>query len=155
MHLFTFIQLRNPGLMFRIAILGCQSFVLTGFSLMYLLSSSTAHRFVGYLEEEAVKTYTNCIKELDEGKLQLWENLSAPADAVKYWGLSENAKFREVLVAIRADECMHREFNHHFADLDPDLPVAKKEIVFLDNCVGEAHREDIVRIEEPKKNLIN
>jgi hypothetical protein len=28
------------------------------YSLAYILSPSMAHRFVGYLEEEAIKTYT-------------------------------------------------------------------------------------------------
>eukprot|EP01015_Nassula_variabilis_P000586 TRINITY_DN1030_c0_g1_i1.p1 TRINITY_DN1030_c0_g1~~TRINITY_DN1030_c0_g1_i1.p1 ORF type:complete len:118 (+),score=26.11 TRINITY_DN1030_c0_g1_i1:2-355(+) len=107
---------------------------------MYLISSSCAHRFVGYLEEEAVKTYTHCIKELDEGKLPHWTNLNAPQDAIKYWGLDQNAKFRDVLIAVRADECMHREVNHHFADINPESPVEQEKVTQLENCIGEAER---------------
>ena len=32
------------------------------FWIAYLLSPRFCHRFVGYLEEEAVKTYTNCLE---------------------------------------------------------------------------------------------
>lgn len=32
------------------------------FFLAYLISPKFCHRFVGYLEEEAVKTYTHCIE---------------------------------------------------------------------------------------------
>ena len=31
----------------------------------YLLSPKTCHRFVGYLEEEAVKTYTHLLHDID------------------------------------------------------------------------------------------
>ena len=37
---------------------------MTAFSVSYLLSPKFCHRFVGYLEEEAVKTYTQCLKVL-------------------------------------------------------------------------------------------
>lgn len=140
MHLFTFIKLRNPGMMFRLAVLMSQAVFILGFSATYAVSPSTAHRFVGYLEEEAVKTYTNCIKELDEGHLPRWLNLKAPEDALKYWGLPENATFRDVLVAVRADEVMHREVNHHLASLDPEMPVDGHKYHVVDNMVGEAVR---------------
>ena len=34
----------------------------TLFSLVYLISPKYCHRFVGYLEEEAVRTYTHCLE---------------------------------------------------------------------------------------------
>jgi hypothetical protein len=142
MHLFTFIQLRNPGIMFRLAVLFSQAAFIAGFTTMYALSSQTAHRFVGYLEEEAVKTYTNCLKELDDGKLPRWQDLKAPQEAIKYWGLPETATFRDVLVAVRADEAMHREVNHHLAELHPDMPVTGHKYHVVENMVGEALREE-------------
>ena len=141
MHLFTFIKLRNPGIMIRLAVLATQAIFLMGFSATYLLSSRTAHRFVGYLEEEAVKTYSNCIKELDEGKLPRWINMKAPEDSLKYWGLPEDATFRDVLVAVRADEVMHREVNHHLGNLHPDSPVDGHKYHVVENMIGEATRD--------------
>jgi ubiquinol oxidase len=35
-------------------------------------------RFVGYLEEQAVVTYTHILEELDAGRLPMWEKLPAP-----------------------------------------------------------------------------
>eukprot|EP01015_Nassula_variabilis_P030371 TRINITY_DN666_c0_g1_i4.p1 TRINITY_DN666_c0_g1~~TRINITY_DN666_c0_g1_i4.p1 ORF type:complete len:188 (+),score=33.54 TRINITY_DN666_c0_g1_i4:3-566(+) len=142
MHLFTFIQMRNPGILFRLAILFTQGFMLTAYSTMYLLSSRLSHRFVGYLEEEAVKTYTNCIKDIDDGKLPLWQNSKAPEIAIYYWGLQKDAKFRDALISIRADECMHREVNHHFADLGPETPFEQPKVIQVDSCVGEALKDD-------------
>ena len=37
-------------------------FFVTMFSVAYLISPRFCHRFVGYLEEEAVKTYTKCLQ---------------------------------------------------------------------------------------------
>ena len=135
MHLLTFLQIRQPGIIMRCLIMASQFFFISGYGFIYLVSPSTAHRFVGYLEEEAVKTYTQIIKDLDDGKLPLWEDLPAAKDAIRYWGLDENANFRDVIVSIRADEVSHREFNHHFADIPQDMPIAghKLEVVEAKN----------------------
>ena len=58
MHLFFFLTLRNPGVFYRLAIAISQGVFFNAYFLMYLISPSTCHRFVGYLEEEAVHTYT-------------------------------------------------------------------------------------------------
>lgn len=43
------------------------------YSTLYFISSKTAHRFVGYLEEEAISTYTTCINDIDNGLLPIWK----------------------------------------------------------------------------------
>ena len=75
-------------------------------------------RFVGYLEEQAVVTYTHILEELDAGRLPMWERLPAPEVAVKYWRLDPDAKMREVILAIRADEAHHRVVNHTLGSMD-------------------------------------
>ena len=53
---------------------------------------------VGYLEEEAVHTYTLCLEAIDEGRLPLWAEMDAPSDAAKYYGLKpESTKMREII----------------------------------------------------------
>jgi ubiquinol oxidase len=73
MHLMTFMTLRHPSLFFRAIVLGaqgvfynlfCMSVYILGLLrshggpivLSYLISPRTCHRFVGHLEEEAVRT---------------------------------------------------------------------------------------------------
>lgn len=80
---------------------------------MYVFSSKTAHRFVGYLEEEAVISYTHYLRDLDEGRI---ENVPAPDIAKKYWGLASDARLRDVLLVVRDDEAEHRDVNHQLAD---------------------------------------
>jgi hypothetical protein len=143
MHLFTFIRLRNPGVLFRAAVLGGQAIFIMFYGSLYILFPKIAHRFIGYLEEEAVKTYTGCIKELEEGKLPQWKDMPAPPDAIKYFGLDKNAMFKQVLVAIRADEVLHREVNHHLADLRPEQPLETKESFVVD-FEGSKDNEPII-----------
>lgn len=56
MHLLTFLTLAQPGYAFRGAVLVTQGVFFNSFLLAYLLHPRLCHRFVGYLEEEAVKT---------------------------------------------------------------------------------------------------
>ena len=115
--LLTFISLRQPGLLFRSAVLVAQGVVFNAFFAAYLLSPKTCHRFVGYLEEEAVKTYTHALADLDAGLLPAWNNQLAPPLAVEYWKLKEGATMRDLLLAVRADEACHSHVNHTLASL--------------------------------------
>ena len=49
-------------------IIGVQWVFYLFFFALYLISSKTAHRVVGYFEEEAVISYTHYLAEIDEGR---------------------------------------------------------------------------------------
>lgn len=78
----------------------------------YLLSPRTVHRFVGYLEEEAVITYTRQIKDLDEGRLPKWQHLQAPEIAVDYWKMPEGRRTMRDLLLYSAH---HRAIPENFS----------------------------------------
>ncbi|CAF3387933.1 unnamed protein product [Rotaria socialis] len=122
MHLLTFLELRQPGWLFRGFVLLGQGAFFNAFFLTYVISPRICHRFVGFLEEEAVITYTRCIEDVDAGRLPAWSNLPAPQIAKTYWRLPENSMMRDVLLAVRADEANHREVNHTLADVGPNAP---------------------------------
>jgi ubiquinol oxidase len=113
MHLMTFIEVAQPTLLERLVILGVQWAFYVAFFGLYLVSPRTAHRIVGYFEEEAVISYTLYLKEIDEGRSP---NVSAPAIARQYWKLPEGATLRDVVLVVRADEAHHRDVNHGFAN---------------------------------------
>ncbi|MCH8492146.1 MAG: alternative oxidase [Idiomarina sp.] len=113
MHLLTFIEVAKPNRFERLLIIIAQGVFYNAFFLLYLVSSKTAHRVVGYLEEEAVYSYTEYLEGVDNGK---YENIPAPQIAIDYWKLPHDARLREVIVAVRADEAKHRDVNHGFAD---------------------------------------
>jgi ubiquinol oxidase len=113
MHLMTFIEVAQPTAAERVLILVVQWLFYLAFFALYLLSARTAHRVVGYFEEEAVLSYTMYLAEIDAGRA---ENVAAPSLAKRYWGLAESARLRDVVLVIRADEAHHRDVNHAFAD---------------------------------------
>jgi ubiquinol oxidase len=112
MHLMTFIEVAKPTLFERFVVLAAQWVFYIGFFILYLISSKTAHRVVGYFEEEAVISYTHYLAEIDEGRTP---NVPAPAIAKRYWRLAEDATLRDVILVVRADEAHHRDVNHAFA----------------------------------------
>lgn len=113
MHLMTFIHIARPSGFERLLILLVQGAFYNFYFLLYLLSPATAHRVVGYLEEEAVYSYTTYLAGVDDGT---YANVPAPAVAIDYWKLAADARLREVIIAVRADEATHRDVNHRFAD---------------------------------------
>jgi hypothetical protein len=120
MHLMTAMTLKNPSWFFKTAVVCSQGIFVTMFSLAYLISPRFCHRFVGYLEEEAVKTYTHCLECFEEGSLKVWAQLPAPDIAKNYWRLPEGAMMRDVILVIRADEAHHRIVNHTLSSLPED-----------------------------------
>lgn len=112
-HLMTFILLAKPTWFERFLIIAAQGVFFNLFFFTYLFWPRVAHRFVGYLEEEAVVSYTEYLAEIDAGKI---ENVPAPRYAIDYWGLEPGARLREVVIAVRLDEAKHRDVNHGFAD---------------------------------------
>jgi ubiquinol oxidase len=113
MHLMTFIEVAKPTAFERFVVVAAQWVFYLFFFGLYLVSPRTAHRVVGYFEEEAVVSYTHYLAEIDEGRSL---NVPAPAIAIRYWGLPAEATLRDVVEVVRADEAHHRDVNHGFAD---------------------------------------
>lgn len=73
---------KQPSPIFRAFVLAAQGVFFNMFFLAYLLSPRTAHRFVGYLEEEACLTYTRCLSDMEKGWVPEWEDVQAPEIAI-------------------------------------------------------------------------
>lgn len=112
-HLMTFIEVAKPNWFERFLIILAQGIFFNGFFLFYILWPRVAHRFVGYLEEEAVYSYTQYLADIDEGRA---ENVPAPRFAIDYWKLPADARLRDVVLRVRQDEAGHRDVNHRFSD---------------------------------------
>ena len=113
MHLMTFIAIAKPSAFERFIIMAGQFIFGAFYTILYIFFKRTAHRMVGYFEEEAVFSYTEYLYEIDSGEIP---NTPAPEIAINYWGLDKNATLREVIEVIRDDEAGHRDRNHAIAD---------------------------------------
>ncbi|GAB3515256.1 alternative oxidase [Photobacterium alginatilyticum] len=114
MHLMIFLKVTKPSIIERILVMALQFIFILVYGLIYLFSSKTAHRIVGYFEEEACNSYSEYISQIQAGLLP---NPLAPSIAIKYYDLPDSASFLDVLVCIRDDEAEHRDKNHNIADL--------------------------------------
>jgi len=121
MHLLTFIKMKSPGYMMRLAVLGGQVGFGTFYMLAYAISPKFCHAFVGYVEEEACSTYTKIIKAIEEApegnELGAWRTELAPEIGKAYWHLGEKGTVLDLMYAIRADEAEHRDVNHFAAGM--------------------------------------
>ena len=114
MHLMTFIEVAKPTSFERLIIISAQFIFILMYSIIYLFSQRTAHRIVGYFEEEAVISYTEYLKELESGVI---EDQPAPKIAIDYWNLPLRATLKDVVKVVRDDEAGHRDVNHSFANI--------------------------------------
>jgi len=125
MHLMTFIQVAKPTSLERFIIIIAQFIFIIMYSLIYLISQRTAHRIVGYFEEEAVFSYSEYLKELETGRIK---DQPAPKIAIDYWNLPLHSTLKDVVRVVRDDEAGHRDVNHSFADVIDTKVKPKSEI---------------------------
>jgi len=110
MHLLTFLEMYKPGRLMRLMVFATQGIFYNTMFVGYLLSPSFCHRLVGYLEDEAVGTYTKCLEEMDKGRLPQWTDpdFKIPDIAVKYWRMPEGKQtMRDLILYIRVCSSRH------------------------------------------------
>jgi ubiquinol oxidase len=118
MHLLIFLKMYEPGLFMRLLVLGAQGVFFNAMFISYLISPRTCHRFVGYLEEEAVLTYTKEIEAIESGRCPNWAKAKAPQIAIDYYNMPEGQQtLKDMLYYIRADESKHREVLSRWIEL--------------------------------------
>merc|ERR1739848_452791 len=114
LHMLIWMQHTKPSRIERAFVVMAQGAYVLAYSVLMYLSPRTAHRTVGYLEEAAHRAYTDYLNAVDRGDIP---NVPAGDIAKRYYRLPEDATLRDVILHVRADECMHRDFNHHLGDL--------------------------------------
>lgn len=113
MHLMIFIEIAQPNLFERWLILAAQFVFWHFYFVLYVFFPTTAHRMIGYFEEQAVISYTEFLDCIDSGKV---ENIAAPKIAKDYYNLPQTARLRDVVLAVREDELGHSRANHRMAN---------------------------------------
>tara|TARA_B100001121_G_scaffold15665_1_gene12520 strand:+ start:170 stop:853 length:684 start_codon:yes stop_codon:yes gene_type:complete len=135
MHLMTFIHIAKPTAIERFIIMIAQFIFIITYGIIYLASQRTAHRIVGYFEEEAVVSYTEYLNELESGAIP---DQPAPEIAINYWNLPLHATLKDVVRVIRDDEAGHRDVNHSFADI---INLRKRKEL-INNRKNKVQKED-------------
>ena len=113
MHLMFFIEIANPNWFERYLVLFAQAVFFIFYMILYMIDYKTAHRMIGYFEEEAVRSYTDYLAMVENGEV---ENVPAPKLAIKYYKMKKSAKLSDLIIKVRADEMHHSKVNHGLAD---------------------------------------
>ena len=113
MHLMIFIEIAKPNWFERGLILFAQGVFWHFYLFLYVFFPTTAHRMVGYFEDQAVISYTQYLNRIESGSI---ENIDAPQIAIDYYGLESDAKLSDVVKKVREDEQGHADVNHGMAD---------------------------------------
>ena len=113
MHLMFFIEIAKPNFFERSIVLMSQILFGLFYFFIYVFFTRTAHRMIGYFEDEAVKSYTEYLEIVESGKV---ENIPAPSLAIQYYKIGSDSKLSDLIRCVRADEEHHSETNHSYAD---------------------------------------
>ncbi len=113
MHLMFFIEIAKPNAFERFLVIAAQAIFMAFYLFMYVFFPKTSHRMIGYFEDEAVKSYTEYLKLVEDGKVM---NIRAPKLAIEYYNLKKDARLSDLIISVRADEMHHAEVNHDYAD---------------------------------------
>ena len=114
MHLMFFIEIAEPSKLERGLIIIAQFIFWHFYLVMYLISPRTAHMMTHYFEEEAVKSYTEYLHLIQDGKI---EDVPAPQLAIEYYGMDADARLSTMIEFIRADEQNHSKVNLEYANV--------------------------------------
>ena len=113
MHLMFFIDIAQPSWLERALILTAQLVFMAYYFVLYIVSPKTAHKMIHYFEEEAVRSYTSYLAQIEAGEI---EDLPAPRLAIDYYDLPADAKLSDMISRVRADEQGHADANLKFSE---------------------------------------
>jgi hypothetical protein len=111
MHLLVCMKMFDANIVTRTLVITAQLTMTPFLMAMYIIKPGALHRFVGYLEETAVETYSNIVQHVETPGTHLhtsWATLLAPDIAKNYWALQPDATWHECLRHMLADEAHHR-----------------------------------------------
>ena len=101
MHLMFFIEIAKPNIFERFLVILAQGIFMSFYLFMYIFFPKTSHRMIGYFEDEAVKSYTEYLELVKNGKVM---NIRAPKIAIEYYNLKKDARLTDLIISVRADE---------------------------------------------------
>ena len=76
MHLMFFIEIAKPNFFERSIVLLAQIIFGLFYLFMYVFFTRTAHRMIGYFEDEAVKSYSEYLELVETGVLKIFKHQS-------------------------------------------------------------------------------
>jgi len=114
MHLLICLHTFNAGFVTRLLVITAQAVMTPVLMTIYLVHPKSMHRFVGYLEETACKTYLKVIQNCETPGTKLyasWGTLPAPAIAIGYYRLPKDALWVDSLKCMVRNTTVNQLFS--------------------------------------------
>ena len=112
-HLMFFMEVVHPTKLERGLIVAAQFIFWHYYLIFYMIAPQTAHLMIHYFEEEAVRSYTEYLKLIEQGKI---ENVPAPQIAIDYYNMLPDAKLSDMIKYVRRDEQHHADLNLTYSE---------------------------------------
>ena len=112
-HLMFFMEVVHPTKLERGLIIIAQFIFWHYYLLMYILAPKTAHLMIHYFEEEAVRSYTAYLGEIEAGNI---EDVPAPQIAIEYYNMLPEARLSDMIRYVRRDEQKHSDLNLTYSE---------------------------------------
>ena len=118
---------------------------------MFILFPRTSHKMIAYFEEEAVSSYNDYLRLVENGFV---ENVPAPQISIDYYNMSKDAKLSDLIINVRNDEMHHSETNHNFADINESIifnrDSNKKSII--QSISSKKFSDEVINFEISRRN---
>jgi len=111
-HLMFFMEIIKPSWIERTIIILAQFVFWHFYLVMYILFPRTSHLMIHYFEEEAVRSYTEYLRLIEDGEI---EDIPAPQIAIEYYDLPRQALLSHMIHRIKMDEAKHAHVNLLYA----------------------------------------
>ena len=151
MHLMFFIEIAKPNWFERRLVLIAQIVFSIFYFIMFILFPRTSHKMIAYFEEEAVSSYNDYLRLVENG---LVENVPAPQISIDYYKMSKDAKLNDLIINVRNDEMHHSETNHNFADINESIifnrDSNKKSII--QSISSKKFSDEVINFEISRRN---
>ena len=121
MHLFMFLHMTKPTFAMKATIFSAQFIFSSLFFASYMISPKYCHKFMEYFQNQAVKTYAECLDAIENGPLSKWDTTPAPQEAIEYYELPSDATLKDMILAIRADAAISREIHRYYTKLPYEI----------------------------------
>ncbi|XP_047265207.1 ubiquinol oxidase, mitochondrial-like [Capsicum annuum] len=96
-HLITMVEIVHPKWYEKLLVIFVQEAFFNFYFVLYLLSSKLTHRVIGYLEKEAIHSYTLYLNDIDHGEIK---NIPTLAIAIDYWRLPKDETLKDVMSSV-------------------------------------------------------
>lgn len=124
-HLLSFLQALKPSIFTRVLLIVIQAMIMPVYFLVCLVYPPLALSIARFVAAHATHFYSDTLTALEKGEMPRVAAMKIPPVAAWFYNLPAGARFRELLLNIRADDAFHSFYNEICLECQCDQPVLR------------------------------